>query len=652
MNNRRADHQIQRPAPANAGNRIDFSSVSGLIPVFSLLFLTFYFTFVVLYNFIHNFYPPVDPSLILPAYLPFLDRDGIETPFMFSAFLFYVVAAYLAIKVRHIFSLRFLEPWGLLSLVPVLAVLLKTQSTMFVPPDTFLTLTILIGSVLLVVVLSYVISNGPSPRRRYISLSLWIILASLLFSSLGMPSVFDYDYLIAPALKIIQGERLGAFYMQYSLLGTYLFTAMMKLGFDLLNMQLVLAALLFAWFIFYYWLICVLVEDRFLRFCFMLSLVIVRLMANTGDPTCFPQVLPFRLDLWVPLFLALHRFGIVSPFTIVIFGVAYVLDDTFGLFYLAVYLPFLAAQVYQIARRGNAASLPLKGLAIGLSVVAGCIWLHFHTFHSLVSPAASLYRNLQIGFMPISTHSVFWILLAIVPYCLYLFHEEDYQERRTEYLFLVGLAAVELVYFYGRSHENNLLNISGIFLVLIFVGIGQLERLYGFRKLAGGLATGFVVVAAVAFGGQINDDLQLSFKHVTQGPLFEAREKDDLMNGSPRFESFYPPGQKIFVVSSEDAYYNYRHHLPQVGYMVPFNAHVYRAELRAFLVDLLNKGYKVVLWEENGASRPLVEIAETDGIADIIISDAKAKTETTFVIVRREGFGELRYLKRADFSRR
>ena len=199
--------------------------------------------------------------------------------------------------------------------------------------------------------------------------------------------------------------------------------------------------------------------------------------------------------------------------------------------------------------------------------------------------------------MPISTHSVFWILLALLPYCLYLFHDEDYQERRTECLFLVGIAAVELVYFYGRSHENNLLNISGILLLLIFLGIGQIERLYGFRKLASGLAGGFVVIAAVAFGGQILGKLQLSVKHLTTGPLFEAREVDDVMSHSPDFASFYPPGQKIFVVSYSDAYYNYRHRLPQVGYMVPFNAHVYQAELRGFLVDLLKQGYKVVLWE-------------------------------------------------------
>jgi len=632
-----------RPKP------FDFSSLSSLIPVFSLLFLAFYFTFVVLYNFIHNFYPPVDPSQILPPYRAFLDRDGIETPFMFSAFLVYVGAAYMAIKVRHAFAFRLSQSWGLVSLVPVLTVLLTTRSTMLVPLHNALATITLICSVLFVVILSYLISNSHNTYRRYISLSLWLIFAFLLFSSLGTPSVINYGYFIAPALKIMQREHLGTFYMQYNLLGTYLFLAMLKLRFDLLHMQLTLATLFFVWFIFYYRLICVLVEDRFLRFCFMLSLVMVRLVANVFDPTSFPQVLPFRLDLWVPLFLLLHRFGVVSPITMAVFGIAYVLDNTFGLFYLAVYLAFLYAHVFLIVRGGNAASLPQKGLALGLTVVACCTWFQFHTFHSFTAPAASLYRNLQIGFVPISTHSVFWILLALLPYCLYLFHDDDYQERRSECLFLVGVAAVELVYFYGRSHENNLLNISGIFVVLAFLGIDQIERLYGFRKLASGLAAGFVVIAAVAFGGGILGRLQLGVKHVTRGPLFEAYELDDLMNHSPGFASFYPPGQKIFVVSWDDAYYNYRHQLPQVGYMVPFNAHVYQAELRCFLVDLFNQGYKVVLWEKDSMNYSLAKIAQLHGISDIMISDAHAKTENEFVIVSRDGFWELEYVKRADF---
>ena len=452
-----------RPKP------FDFSGVSTLIPVFSLLFLAFYFTFVVLYNFIHNFYPPVDASLILRPYHHRMNKDGIETPFMFSAFLVYVAAAYLAIKVRAVFAFRFSQPLALISLVPVLGVLLATHSTILVPLHNILAVVTLICSVLLVLILSYLISNSRNAYRRYIFLSLWFGLALLLFSSLDSLSVSDYGlndygYFIAPALKIMQGEHFGSFYMQYSLIGTYLFVAMMRLRFDLLDMQLTLAALFFVWFILYYGLICVLVEDRFVRFCFMLSLVIVRLVANLADPTTMPQVLPFRLDLWVPLFLVLHRFGVVSPVTMVVFGIGYVLDNVFGLFYLAVYLPFLAAEVFQIVRRGNAASLPLKGLAIGLTVIAGCSGFQVYCFHSFTSPGASVYRNLQIDFMPISTHSVFWILLALLPYCLYLFQEEDYQERRTECLLLVGIAALELVYFYGRSHENNLLNISGIVL--------------------------------------------------------------------------------------------------------------------------------------------------------------------------------------------
>jgi hypothetical protein len=49
------------------------------------------------------------------------------------------------------------------------------------------------------------------------------------------------------------------------------------------------------------------------------------------------------------------------------------------------------------------------------------------------------------------------------------------------------------------------------------------------------------------------------------------------------FASFYARRQKTLVVNFEDAYCNYRHLLPEVGYMAPFNAHVYEGELRGCL---------------------------------------------------------------------
>jgi hypothetical protein len=82
--------------------------------------------------------------------------------------------------------------------------------------------------------------------------------------------------------------------------------------------------------------------------------------------------------------------------------------------------------------------------------------------------------------------------------------------------------------------------------------------------------------------------------------------------------------------------------------MVPFNARVYQAELRGFLVDLFNKGYKVVLWEEDGEHQSLAWLAQMDGIYDIMIADNEAKTEPAFVIVGRGRFAELEYIKRAE----
>lgn len=519
------------------------------------LFLGYYVLFYLFFNPIHYFYPPVDLSNIIWWHQQFIFRDGIELKLMFVGSLIYLFGAYLLVKKRQKIYL--------------------SRLALSKPPRLSLKL--------------------PS--------ALVLLFGMIIFLGMDVPSIYDYGYFLGPALKIGQGEPLKSFFMQYSLLGVLIFKVMEDLGMKIWQMQATLVAVFTIWLFLYLVLISRFIKDQLLITLFLFSLFLFRYLFIYHDPIRVPAVLPFRLDLWVPLFLGAYKFGLLSPLTSLGFVLIYVLDNTFGPLFLVVYLIFAAEELYRQWQAGGIKILTeaiwVKRIGlIGIFIIAGSIF-QLVNFGSLTSPAIKIYQQIQLGFMPIDRLSPFWLIWLVLPFVVWMFSLEKVPTVRRLYFFLLGLFSVQMVYFYGRSHDNNLLNLAGIWLTIFFLAINQFLRI--FTKLKVKIVVGLIcllIITTTLLGRYGQEKLDRINDKISKGVLIEESQFEKSIERAPLFFAEFPNKDKVFVLSQFDAYINYRYGLAQIGFFTPFPMHVFVDKTTDYFVDLIKNKYYLVLWED------------------------------------------------------
>ena len=397
----------------------------------------------------------------------------------------------------------------------------------------------------------------------------------------------DYGYFIGPGLKLLQGERLGSFYLQYNLIETFLFTAMIAAGLKVHWMAVVLSALFIGWYVIYWQIARRLFQHRFIALLCMAALVVTRFLAIRDHPVMWPQVLPLRLDLWAPVLLSVIAWGLFSWRTSLVFGITYALDSTFGFLFAAVYAAALAVAWWW---SGDGKAGLRRGLLLILPAVAvGCC--HKLVFGSFVSPAASHYLGVQIGFLPISSRSLFWPITMFIGWAAALFalHHKDSTARIG--LLLAAFAAVQFVYFFGRSHDHNLLNISSVWLFLIFLAVDQAIEIGRARIfIAAGIVLALTVMSTWQFAPKVKrmGEKLRSGVWIVPHPLETALD-DNLGRIDPN----------TVLADSADAYLNYRLGLPQRGFYVPFEANVFMNDTAAWMDQQIREGRHVRTTDSN-----------------------------------------------------
>jgi hypothetical protein len=314
--------------------------------------------------------------------------------------------------------------------------------------------------------------------------------------------------------------------------------------------------------------------------CF-LGLVIVRFLNVHEHPAFVPQVLPHRLDMWVVLVLIAIHCGLDSLKTSFAFAASYALDSTFGFLAAGVYVLALLAQC--VARRATTgtwrALLRAGALMVPIAIVAALATL---VYGSITSPAAAYYFDINLGFLPILSDSLFWPVALLLGWSTATFVVYRQEPSSRWGLLICLFAMAQLTYFFGRSHDHNLLNISGVWLFASFLALDQAR---GLRSYAPLVAAAFVVFAALMGARE-------------SGPKF-FRIADRLRRGvwldtnlvERQVEAYRPVrSPNMMVLELGDAYYNYRLGLAQRGFFVPFNANVFVEQTAVFLDDLLENG--------------------------------------------------------------
>ena len=300
----------------------------------------------------------------------------------------------------------------------------------------------------------------------------WSILFLLVVLSIQKASYTDFSFFISPAIKIAQGIKFTDIYMVYGLLEMYLFTLMTKIHFTLGEMQFVLGLITVIWFFIYWRVASRFIKNSFLVYLFLLSLVIFRFFGLAFHSLEFPQAITLRLDFWLLLFYVFCKFRYRKILTSFAFSLGYIFEDFFGFMFLALYIGYCLVEVL---KKPASKKFDLRNLLQIFYIPAIAILVHLFLFNSIFSPGALFINKLKYWQMVISPYSLYWPFLIIFGFFLF-FTIKSNKQKRQELLFLLGLTLLNLIYFFGRSHDHNILTQSGSLLLILFITLNELAK--------------------------------------------------------------------------------------------------------------------------------------------------------------------------------
>ncbi len=317
-----------------------------------------------------------------------------------------------------------------------------------------------------------------------------------------------------------------------------------------------------------------------------------------------------RVDLWILLLAAALHFGLEHWSVGLLSGLLFFFARSFGMLYLGSYALALAADF--CARRALLRSRPLlediiyssRRATPALILILSCIVAARLTFGGVFSDAVLKYQGLGVGMMRTGRDSFFWWVapgLAIVAYLAFRFRARLPEKRAQAAIFAVTLAIGNLIYFLGRSHENNLMNISASLLVCFFLGV-DLAALVAKESsprwlLSVTLALPWIALLLIGYfySGRIYERVATQVAAVGQPPAPPS---------NPNFIhceeiSAAVPDRLVFVFSRYD-YWIYERcgYIPQ-GYIQPLGAQIMRGDVITQINLMLRRGYKILVPKAN-----------------------------------------------------
>jgi len=538
-----------------------------------------------------------------------MDRDGAEAYGLVGAIALQGLGTLLAMAL-----LARLKP--LWRIGPVVALLgLALYLAWDFPPhppwgDTFSTLSgalwFVAGALLATALLAWVARRS----RARVPVFLAVVLIPVCFVPTAYSSLPDLICLLAPALRLQYGIKLSQIYFQYDLLPSLLALAWSKIGGAPIGFAtVVVPATFYALFLGIY-----AVGRRFFRpqllAPLLVSIVIVRFYSIPGDNV--PQVAPLRLDLWLLPLAWVRAVGLRHWSVGLVLGGLCFFSRSVGQLYLGAYGLALALDFLAQRRVSNGQSVTpfwrgLVELIKSTAPVWGLILLSLLAvrlvFGSFVSDAVATYHHLGVGMMRIDRSSFYWWLLPLIGAVGWLsFSRRSSLPERFggAAIFAVTLTVCSSIYFFGRSHEINLLNTSAPYLFCFFLGLelawptgakGAPLRLV-FRALP------WLLVATCAYFYSLRGVLRTTGQFaevVEQAPLLQAT------SGSPVpsvdcVEVLAAAGDDHVLFFSAIDYWYYEHcKVAPRGYFQPMQLALLKPPLAADMSRWLHRGYKLAV---------------------------------------------------------
>lgn len=553
------------------------------------------------------------------------EQDGFELYALYILMFFNLLGVYVLSRIGQI---RRLAPFFLLVLAAISIAFFNAVG--FQPPMSNFSIYTLPSKLLqslapIVIVLPVVL--GLYFLQMYSSR--WTLIAStcllipLCFVATSPLSLFDASYIFSPALRILHGADFSDIYFQYDLLLSLFAVLWMKLDFDLNFIAqitaagsyylLILGIFSFArrWFI-----------DNRLSVFLLAALVLIRIYAGPVDATAVLQVTPLRLDMWFVLLLLVYFKGTHHWSAGLFCGLMLLVHKNFGIIYTAAYLQLLVTICILEAPILVGSTAQRTLLAIGsffkknylalLLIMVGAL-AHYMVFSAGKIQGDFEYIKLNIGFMKIARNSFYWYVVVIIGLTFILLLRMRTRVS-TNYLAagfcLIYLAIGNSLYFFGRSHENNIVNISIVLLLLFFlllditshflaIGTGEPKRLLDRRNFPIVISLVFIISSVVWYGDNITKKMTIQVNNALDQVILPQHNhsKEQIVRFLAEIEAVSGNNKKIYFVTNtpdDFLFYYYGGYAP-VGYFNPFYTRIFMDELNNFLRTLIKNGHYLVI---------------------------------------------------------
>lgn len=595
-----------------------------------------YVFFYTIAGYIRKLNRVIDPAELSPPlrawYL--LPRDGIEPWVLYILITGVVLLTVLFMGLENKWQpiKPFIYKVTKFALLPVLIL------TLIVRPPPTLSMVSGVGHTLLLLIAAVVVFFAFLKLFKY-KKSLFFILLSVLmipmcFIAIGPLSAFDYNFILDPALRLLHGYKLSEIYFQYDLFLSLLMTPFLAAHAEPNTIQYLFQ------FSYYAFLVGLLIfsskifTNKNLTVPLIMAVVVMRFFAIQYEPTYAFQLTPLRLDLWIiPLSLVWY-FGVFHWVVGLAIGALIVSHRNFGTIYMVAYFACLflhyAKTVYDV-------SLSKENFFEGfklqtISFLKSCCPTVFFPVLAFVasmiifkdtgiSQAAKLYGSFGFGFDAINRSSYYWYtpaLLSFVTILLFKLRKELTAQYFSTVLFLVFLVIGNSLYFYGRSHESNVIAISAsiMFLLFIFIdlvasylsismpldkfpSVKSIKEVVSYRFIVPLLPIFVVLCSVFYYSKNISTRIPLQITNFRTDNLYQNKtsklDLEDIKKITAGSDKVYP-----MVFANDFHFYYYGQYNP-VGYWFPYASWVFKKDQIQFLQGLLDDGYYLVynLHEEN-----------------------------------------------------
>lgn len=558
-----------------------------------------------------------------------LEHDGIEGYVLFG-----LVLSVIALSLMLSIIIQRLKTWRVTAFVSAICGLLSAHYIVtvgFYPPEAATAMSskslaaVLTGTLVLAAVLVVLIQRFSTTSKVVVGL----LLVPVSFVAIEPASMFDYSFIIAPAIRLLEGASPTEVYMQYDLLMSLLAAAWLHIGGALNNIECIGQASMYAFFFGSFIFSMRFFRDKRLAAVFLISLVLLRFYANMHGPSALLQVTSLRLDWWLLLVFLAHEYGPKHWTVGTLLGILVIVHRNFGLLYVAAYACFSVASLIYTLKGAEGDRKTLSKVILGevrawlldsrinLTIVLSSVILSYLFFQDFTAEGALTYQRLGIGMLVISSHSGYWlvpIVMSLVVMLLWHLRERVPERYLHTALFLVFLAVSNSMYFFGRSHENNIINIIGVLLLVVFtalelvqlnmreVGDGSGVRLsmwkgrgiFRRRNASLLLALMFLVGVSYFYAQKVSTRVSLQTQRLKSGKWRFPIQVGGIDTGT--VNALVASREKVYVLDrQQDFLYHYQGRYPLVGYFNPHASWVFKSSFLSFVNDLLGQGYSVVV---------------------------------------------------------